>query len=110
MCRALWDYQKWAPGIAQQWQKCRILVSCGLPAVTFPLASPGQFVHSPSANPPVAVVSCQWVSCLPAQLLPIGVQEQLGTALEALGCGEKLHSNVMCCLQLIHPAISVTAH
>lgn len=57
-----------------------------------------------------AVVSCQWVSCLPAQLLPIGVQEQLGTALEALGCGEKLHSNVMCCLQLIHPAISVTAH
>lgn len=26
----------------------------------------GQLVHNPSANPPVAVVSCQWVSCLPA--------------------------------------------
>lgn len=44
------------------------------------------------------------------QLLPTGVQEQLGTALQALECVEKRHSNVICCLQLIHPAINVTVH
>lgn len=35
----LWEYQQWAPGVAQQWQKCRILMSRGLPVVTFPLVS-----------------------------------------------------------------------
>lgn len=38
-CADLWEYQKWAPGVAQQWQKCRILMACGLPVVTFPLVS-----------------------------------------------------------------------
>lgn len=37
--RALWEYQKWAPGVAQQWQKCRMLISDGLPVTTFPLVS-----------------------------------------------------------------------
>lgn len=86
-------------------------MSHGLPVVTFALVS----LWVSWCTTQVQILLWLWSvvsgshACLHT-VLPIGVQEQLGTALQALECVEKLHSNVTFCLQLVLPAINVSVH